>query len=222
VDSFFVLFDRHLVVIRRRTLLKTLPAVGAVSLAGCTDSQDDQPGSNSDDDSDSSSSSAAAVVETYYTAAAGGNLGTAAGKLAMTQLDSEGDGQSVDQLITTFQNKGMSKDGAAVSLGEFTELSVAEFAEFTLKTEGGETRQPTEQQIADILPAASAFGGEEEPVRLVHHSGGFLPEIWVPYQPTEPPADGWGEVIIEVGSYEGELFLIGDFRTYTDLKVVES
>lgn len=138
----------------------------------------------------------------------------------MTQIEG-GDGQSVEQMTNALREQGMSEDGADVSLGEFTELSISDFAEFTFRTEDGEQRQPTEQEVSELVPNASAFGGDEEQVSLVHHTGGFLSDIWVPYQPTEEPADGWGAVVIEVGSYGGDLFVIGDFRTYTDLKVVE-
>ncbi len=197
-------------------LLGTIGTAGVISFAGCTNSQDD----NSGDDTDESSP-AAGVVEEYYTAVADGNLEGAASNLAMTQFEG-GEGRSVEQMATALRERGLSEDGVDVSLGEFTELSLSEFTEFTFRSDGGEQRQQTTQDVSELVPDASAFGGDEEPVTLVHHTGGFLPEIWVPYQPTEAPTDGWGEVIIEVGSYDGDLFVIGDFRTYTDLKVVES
>lgn len=203
-------------MLRRRTLLGTIGAAGVISLAGCSTSQDDNSGTDTDE-----KSSAAAVVEEYYTAAAEGDLEGAASNLAMTQLEG-GDGRSVEQMATGLRERGLSKSGTDVSLGEFTEISLSEFAEFAFEGEDGEQRQLTEQDVSELVPNASAFGGDEEPVTLVHHTGGFLPEIWVPYQPTEAPADGWGQVIIEVGSYDGDLFVIGDFRTFTDLRVVES
>jgi len=140
----------------------------------------------------------------------------------MTQLEGSGDGASVEQLTDTMQNdRGMSQEGADVSLGEFNELSVSEFAAFTFSGENGEQRQMGEEQVAESVPEAEAFGGDAEQITLVHHTGGFLPEIWVPYQPTEEPTDGWGEVIVYVGPFEGEPFIIGDFKSYTGLKVTE-
>lgn len=203
-------------MLRRRTLLGTIGTVGVISLAGCSTSEDDNPVTDTD-----GSPSAAAVVEEYYTAAADGDIEAAASNLAMTQFEGD-EGRSVEQMASALRERGMSEEGVDVSLGEFTELSLSEFAEFTFRTEDGGQRRPTEEEVSELVPNASAFGGDEKPVTLVHHTGGFLPEIWAPYQPTEPPTDGWGEVIIEVGFYGGDLFLIGDFRSYTDLKVVES
>lgn len=185
-------------------------------MAGCTNGQD-----NNASGDNNGSSSPAGVVEGYYTAVANGDLEDAAGQLAMTQFEG-GEGLTVEQMATALQERGMSPDGVNVSLGEFTELSLSEFAEFSVRTGEGEQRQLTEQEVGELVPNASAFGGDDSQVTLVRHTGGFVPEIWVPYQPTEEPADGWGEVIVEVGAYDGDLFVIGDFRTYTDLKVVES
>jgi hypothetical protein len=139
----------------------------------------------------------------------------------MTQLEESGDGASIEQLKDLFEERGMSQDGTDVSLGEFNELSVSEFASFTFLGEDGEQQEFSEQEVDEFLPTADAFGGDEEQVTVVHHTGGFLSDIWVPYQPAEEPDDGWGEVIIEVGPYGGEPFIIGDFRTYTNFKVIE-
>lgn len=219
------------------------------SLAGCSTGGDGDPGSDgggsgtagsdgggsgdggsdsggSDDDGsdeaggdESANTAAESLVKGYYTAVAEGDLEGAAGRLAMTQFE-ESD-RSVEQMANALRERGMSEDGADVTLGEFTELSASEFASFTFRTADGERRQFTEGEVSELLPEASAFGGDEEPVTLVHHTGGFLSDIWVPYQPTEEPADGWGQVIVEVGRYDGDPFVIGDFRTYTDLKVID-
>jgi len=84
-----------------------------------------------------------------------------------------------------------------------TNCPVSEFATFTFSGENGEQRQLGEEEVAGLLPEAEAFGGDAEQITLVHHTGGFLPDIWVPYQPTEEPTDGWGEVIVYVGPFEG-------------------
>lgn len=217
---------------RRRTLLATLGTGGVLSFAGCSSSKGNTPENDSDgrsskgntpgSDSDGSSA-AASLVEEYYTAAVNGNLEQAASCLSMTQLEGSGDGASVEQLTETMQNdRGMSREGVNVSLGEFTELSVSEFATFTFSGENGEQRQLGEEEVADLVPDAEAFGGDAEQITLVHHTGGFLPEIWVPYQPTEEPTDGWGEVIVYVGPFEGEPFIIGDFRSFTSMKATNN
>jgi hypothetical protein len=186
-----------------------------VSFAGCASNQSNNPESGADE------SSPAAVVKEYYTAVAAGDLEDAAANLAVTQ--SEGaESVSVEQMVSELRERGLGTEGVDVTLGQFNELSLSEFAEFTFEDEDGEQRQFTEQQVSELAPTAAGFGGDEQQVSLVHHTGGFRPGIWVPYQPTEVPADGWGEVIVEVGSFGGELFVIGDFRTYTDFKVIDS
>jgi hypothetical protein len=199
-------------MVRRRTLIATIGTVGAISFAGCSSSQDGNSGGDG----------VASLVEEYYTAAASGDLEQAASSLSMTQLEESGDGMSIEQLTDLMQNeRGMSQDGSDVSLGEFNELSMSEFATFTFFSGDGEQREFSEQEVAEIVPEASAFGGDEAQVTLVHHTGDFLPEIWIPYQPTEEPEDGYGEVIVYVGQFEDDPFIIGDFRSFTDLKVTE-
>ena len=223
---------------RRRTYLGALATTGIAALAGCTTSQDDGSGTDGDSDptpsgnttetteetgdetAETASSSAATVVETYYRAAANGNLERAAEQLAMTQFEG-GESRSVEEMATALEERGLSTDGVAVSVGEFRELSLSEFREFTFELDG-ETREFTEDEIHQVVPKASAFSGDDERVSLVHHTGGFLPELWVPYQPLETPSDGWGEVIIEVGQFDGDPYVIGDFRTFTELKVVDN
>lgn len=217
---------------RRRTLLATLGTGGVLSFAGCSSSRGDNPGNDSDGNSSQGNnpgsdsdgrSSAASLVEEYYTAAANGNLERAASCLSMTQLEGSGDGASVEQLTDMMRNdRGMSQEGVNVSLGEFNELSVSEFATFTFSGENGEQRQLGEEEVAGLLPEAEAFGGDAEQITLVHHTGGLLPDIWVPYQPTEEPTDGWGEVIVYVGPFEGEPFIIGDFRSFTSTKATKN
>jgi hypothetical protein len=230
-------------VTRRRTLLGALATTGIAALAGCSTSQNDgsEPNANtsSADNSDPSagdetsettgeggdeategqSSSAAAAVETYYTAAANGNLERAAGQLAPTQYEG-GESQTVEEMATVLRERGLSSEGVDVTLGEFRKLSLSEFREFTFQLDG-ETREFTDDEFDQIVPNASAFGGDDERVSLVQHTGGFLPKLWVPYQPLEAPSDGWGEVIVEVGKFDGEPYLIGDFRTFTEIKVVD-
>lgn len=210
-------------MICRRTLIATLGTAGVISFAGCSSSPDDSTGNNNDEgpQSDSDGSSvAASLVKEYYTAAANGDIEQAARSLAMTQLEGSGDGASVEQLTDLMQNeRGMSQDGVNVSLGEFTELSVSEFASFTFLGEDGDQQQLTEERLRELFSSASAFGGDDEPITLVHHTGGFLPEIWVPYQPTEEPDDGYGEVIIYVGQFGGDPFIIGDSRSFLNFKI---
>lgn len=209
---------------RRRTFVKTLGAAGVVSFAGCSSNQGNNTENGSDTiNSDDTNSSAAALVEEYYTAAANGNLEEAASCLSMTQFEEgSGDRASVEQLTDIFRDRGMSQSGTDVSLGEFNELSVSEFAAFTFLGEEGNQQQLGEERLRELFSSASAFGGDDEPITIVHYTGGFLPDIWVPYQPPEEPDSGWGEVIIEVGSFGGEPYIIGDFRTYTDFKVVDN
>lgn len=226
---------------RRRTLLGALATTGVAALAGCT-TQDDSSGTDDNNESEANgdsspatntdgtattddgttgeTTSSAAVVETYYTAAANGNLERAAEQLALTQFEG-GESRSVEELAMALEERGLSTDGVDVSLGEFRELSLSDFREFTFQQDG-ETRTFTDEEMTQIVPKASAYSGDDERVSLVHHTGGFLPELWVPYQPLEAPADGWGEVIIEVGPFDGEPYVIGDFRTYTDIKVVDN
>lgn len=200
-------------VLRRRTLLGAIGTAGVISLAGCAD-QDNSS------ETDTEGSSPAAVVNDYYTAAGAGNLEDAAANLAMTQIEG-GDGGSVEELASVLEERGLGAEGVDVTFGQFNELSLSEFAEFTFEDQDGKQRQFTEQQVSEFAPTAAGFGGDEQQISLVHHTGGFLPEIWVPYQPTEEPDAGWGEVIVEVGSFGGELFVIGDFRTYTEFKLID-
>lgn len=201
---------------RRRTVLGALVTTGITALAGCSTSQDDSSGPNGGENQ----SAAAGVVETYYKAAANGNLESAAEQLAMTQFEG-GNARTVEEMATALEERGLSTDGVDVSLGEFRELSLSDFREFTFQL-NGETREFTDEEMNQVVPKASAFSGDDERVSLVHHTGGFLPELWVPYQPLEAPADGWGEVIIEVGPFDGDPYVIGDFRTFTEIKVVDN
>lgn len=203
-------------VTRRRTLLGALATTGITALAGCSTGQNGGSGTNGSEDQ----LPAATVVERYYTAAANGNLERAAGQLGITKFEG-GESQTVEQMATVLADRGLSTDGVDVSLGEFRKLPLSEFREFTFQLDG-ETREFTDDEMSQVVPNASAFGGDDERVSLVQHTGGFLPELWVPYQPLETPADGWGEVIIEVGSFGGEPSLIGDFRTFTEIKVVDN
>jgi hypothetical protein len=201
----------------RREVLGVVGTAGIVGIAGCSSSEE-----TATETETPTEAGAASLVEQYYTAAANGELEQAASSLAMTQLERSGDGASAEELADAMEdNRGMSQDGIEVSLGEFNELSMSEFAAFTFSDDDGEQQEVTEQEAAELVPKASAFGGDEEQVTLVHHTGGFVPSIWVPYQPIEEPADDYGEVIVYVGPYEGDPFIIGDFRSYTELKLAE-
>jgi hypothetical protein len=203
----------------RRALLEALGTAGIVSLAGCSETQDGNTGANLED-----SSPAEAVVENYYTAVADGNLEEAAGFLALTELEEEGG--TVEQVAEYLRERGMNESGTDAAIGEFDELTVSEFADYTFRTEDGETSDVSEEEAREFTTIGGDFGADEDQLELVRHTGGFVPEIWVPYQPTQETfrseyPDGWGEVIIEVGTFDGEPLIIGDFRTFTDLTVTE-
>lgn len=193
----------------RREWLHIVGTAGIIGIAGCSSSEEP-----------ATEVGAASLVEQYYTAAAGGELEEAASYLSITQRE---DAQvSAEEMAEIMQDdRGMSPDGNDGSIGEFNELSMSEFATFTFSDEDGEQQDLTEQKLAELVPNASAYGGDEEEITLVHHTGGFIPDIWVPSQPNEAPADGYGEVIIYVGPFEGEPCIIGDFRSFVDLKVTE-
>lgn len=207
----------------RREWLGLVGTTSIVGIAGCSSSEETPDGAATPTEPETATEAgAASLVEQYYTAAADGALKQAASSLAMTQLQDSGDGASAEELADMMQDDyGMNPDGIDVSLGEFDELSISEFAAFTFTDEEGKQQELTEEELAEIVPEASAFGGDEEQITLVHHTGGFVPGIWVPYQPTEEPTDGYGEVIIYVGPFEGDPFIIGDFRPYTGLKPTE-
>lgn len=205
----------------RREWLHIVGTAGIIGIAGCSSSE--EPATEADTSTTTEIATEvgpASLVEQYYTAAAGGELEEAAGCLSLTQRE---DAQvSAEEMAEIMQDdRGMSPDGNNGSIGEFNDLSMSEFAMFTFFDEDGEQQDLTEQELAELVPNASAFGGDEEEITLVHHTGGFIPNIWVPSQPTEAPADGYGEVIIYVGPFEGDPYIIGDFRSFVDLKAIE-
>lgn len=192
----------------RRKFLGSIGAAGIVSLAGCSNDQDQG----------NDRSPAAEAVANYYDAIVAGELERAAGLLALTQFEEEGG--TVEQVANILRERGIDESGTDSTVGEFNELSVSEFAEYTFRTEDGEEAEFTEQEITEFTSTGGDFGADEDQLSLVRHTGGFVPEVWVPYQPEQEPADGWGEVVIEVATFDGEALLVGDFRTFTDYKVI--
>lgn len=213
-------------LMQRRQFITTFATASTIAVTGCSSSESEPTDDGNESEINQGTPSteqtdAESVVEDYYTAGVNGDLTQAASVLLYTQVSESGEGGSVDQIVERLRNQGMSESGTDASLGEFNELSVSEFANFTFLNENGQEQQFTEQEVANLLPTADAFGGDAEPTSLVHHTGGFQSDIWLPSQPTEEPDAGWGEVVVEVGPFDGDLFIIGDFRTYTSYKIVE-
>lgn len=217
---------------RRRFLRTSLGAAGVISLAGCNQNreQDTESGegrvTTTDGDTggaEGALSSTEALVADYYDAVSDGRLERAAEQLALTEL--EEDGGSVEVVTELLAARGMSDSGTDAEIGPFEELSVSEFADFRFEDEDGEAVPMDEDRANELLRMGTGFGADSEELRIVHHTGGFVPEVWVPYQPTpdtfesEYP-DGWGEVVIQIGTYGNRPLIVGDFRSYVNYKII--
>lgn len=83
-----------------------------------------------------------------------------------------------------------------------------------------------ERQAERFMTAGSSFGADEDELMYVHHTGGIVPEVWMPYQPT---VEGFSRELRRLGRGDhrsrdirrSSTRIIGDFRSYSDLIVRE-